>query len=133
MQKKYLFILLFFIFVNLLLVAIDNDKEIKKAGEQIIDEILKGLDSNDYELYSKRFDEKTKSLSSKKQFEQDREKIINWIGKYVSREYFGYLNKNYYIIILWKGYFDKKTEDVLIRLVLSKANNEYLVSGIMFQ
>lgn len=133
MKKKCFFILIIFILINSLSAAKDNDKEIKKVSEQVIDEILKGLNSNDYELYSKRFDEKMKSVSDKNKFEHDREKIINWVGRYASKEYFGFINKNNYIIILWKGYFDKKNEDILIMLTLTKINNEYLVSGLWFQ
>lgn len=133
MQKNIYLFYWFFIFVNLFSGAIDNEKEIQKVSEQIIDEILQALNSNNYELYSKRFDEKMKSASSKKKFEQDRETIINWFGNYVSRIYFGYLIKNNNIVVLWKGCFDKETEDILIKLVLSKVNNEYMVSGIWFQ
>lgn len=110
-----------------------TDEEVRAIAEPILDSILEGFKTDDYGKYSKDFDNMLKeSISEKKFLDTDRQ-IQGSIGNYQSREYLGFLVKGQRTLVLWKGRFDRSEDDVLIKLVVSKRNNKYLVTGLWFQ
>ena len=110
-----------------------TDKGVRTIAEPILDSILEGFKTSDYAKYSKDFDDTLKeAISQKKVFEVSGQ-IKSSIGNYQSREYLGFLTKGQMTVVLWKGRFNKSEDDVLIRLVISKRGNKYLVTGPWFQ
>jgi hypothetical protein len=110
-----------------------QDKEVQLIAEPMLDTILDGFATNDYAQYSKDFDPTLKeTLSEKRFFDVDRQ-IEASIGNFASRRYLGFLTKGKMTVILWKARFDKSEDDVLIKLVVSKRGETYLVTGLWFQ
>jgi hypothetical protein len=113
--------------------VVGNDKdEVRKITEPILDNILEGFSENDYQMYCRDFDDTLKEAVSEKKFIDTDSQIEHSIGNCVSREYLGFLNKGRMTVVLWKGRFDKAEDDVLIKLVVSKRNGRYLVTGLWF-
>lgn len=110
-----------------------SDKEVRAIAGPILDNILVGFKTNDYATYSKDFGDFLKESISEKKFIETNRKIQDSIGNYQSREYLGFLQKGQMTLILWKGKFDKSADDILIKLVVSKRNGKYLVTGLWFQ
>jgi len=74
-----------------------------------------------------------KEYESKEAFLKSNKQIELLMGSYESRKYLGFLKKSDMTIVLWKGTFDNTQDDVLIKLVISKRKDKYLVTGLWFQ
>ena len=98
-----------------------------------MDNIFDGLKANSYSIYLKDFDETLKESISETKFLQTSQWVKDFIGTCSSREYLGFLKKGKMTVILWKAKCDKSEDDVLIRLVMTKRGDSYLVAGIWFQ
>ncbi len=111
----------------------ETNESVSNIAEPLLDNILEAFAENDYEKYSKDFDATLKeSISEKKFFEVD-EHFEGALGNYLSREYLGHLVKGKMSVVLWKARYDRSEDDVLIKLVVSKREDKYLVTGLWFQ
>jgi len=110
-----------------------TNETVAAIAEPILDNILEAFEQNDYVKYSRDFDDTLKeSISDKKFVEVDRY-FEGSLGNYQDREYLGFLVKGQMSVVLWKARYDKSEDDVLIKLVLSKRADKYLVTGLWFQ
>ncbi|MCP4650446.1 MAG: hypothetical protein GY853_10255 [PVC group bacterium] len=109
------------------------DKEIKEIVNPLLDNILEGFSEDSYAKYARDFDDTLKETISEPRFHEIDTQIQGWVGSYLYREYLGFLNKGKMTVIFWKGVFDKTQDDVLIKLVVSKRGNKYLITGLWFQ
>lgn len=110
-----------------------TDEEVKYNAEPMLDDIMNGLNSNDYNKYAKDFDATLKEAITVEKFHEVRETIIETLGSYLYSEYLGFVNKNKFTIAFWKGSFDKTEDEILIKLVVSKRGGDYLVTGLWFE
>jgi hypothetical protein len=110
-----------------------DNREVQAVADPILDRVLKGLQEGDYDLYAQNFDDTLKDVISKKKFLQVRNSISKSIGAYKSRRYLGYLQKGKTTVVLWKGKFSNRADDVLIKLVLSRRGDQTKVLGLWFQ
>ena len=110
-----------------------TDTEVSKVAEPILDNILEAFRTGDYEQYCRDFDNTLKESVSEKKFRQVREWLQNTLGKYQYKKYLGFSKKGRMSVVLWKAKFDKSEDDVLIKLVVSKRGDKYLVTGLWFQ
>jgi hypothetical protein len=110
-----------------------QDKAVQAIAEPMLDTILEGFATNDYAKYSKDFDPTLKETISDKRFLDVDRQIESSIGNFSSRQYLGFLTKGKMTVVLWKAKFDKSNDDVLIKLVVSKRGDKYLVTGLWFQ
>ena len=107
--------------------------EIQAIAENILDNILEGIQNSDYTKYSQDFAIFLKESITKEKFLETNTLIANKIGKFKSRQYLATLNQNGMKMVLWKGNFDKTDDDVLIKLYLSKQDDKYIVAGLWFK
>ncbi|NOZ64455.1 MAG: DUF3887 domain-containing protein [Caldiserica bacterium] len=127
-------LILFSPFLSLSADVIGNtNTEVSKIAEPLLDNILEAFKTGNYEKYCRDFDNTLKESVSEKKFRQVRQWLQNTLGSYQSREYLGFLKKGKMSVVLWKAKFDKSEDDVLIKLVVSKRGNKYLVTGLWFQ
>ncbi|MBU1043775.1 MAG: hypothetical protein KJ915_05185 [Candidatus Omnitrophica bacterium] len=110
-----------------------TNQEMKEVADPIMDNILKGVQLENYMAYSKDFDQPLKVLGSRTKFFQVARYLKQTVGNYMYREYMGSLHKDDLVVVLWKATFDKTQDDVLIKLFLTKQNNRYVVKGLRFQ
>jgi hypothetical protein len=110
-----------------------DNAQVQAVADPILDSLLKGFDTGNYELYSKYFDDTLKDMVSKQKFLQTRDKIFKSIGKFESRSYLGFLRHGKATVVLWKAKFSKSPDDVLIKLVLSRRGDQVKVLGLWFQ
>lgn len=110
-----------------------TDKQVRSIADPLLDNILEGFEKNDYPLYSRDFDDTLLDMVTDAKFQETDSWLENNLGKYQSRQYLGFLQKGKMTVILWKGRFDKSSDDILIRLVVSKRRGKDLVTGLWFQ
>jgi hypothetical protein len=110
-----------------------DNAQVQTVAAPILESLLQGFDTGNYELYSKFFDDTLKEMVSKQKFLQTRDKIFKSIGKYESRSYLGFLRHGKATVVLWKAKFSKSPDDVLIKLVLSRRGDRVKVLGLWFQ
>jgi len=110
-----------------------TNEEVRAIAEPILDNILQGFKTDDYVKYSRDLDDTLKETISENKFLETDRQIEGSIGNYQSREYLGFLTKDQMTVVLWKGRFDRSVDDVLIKLVVSKRKDRYLVTGLWFQ
>lgn len=110
-----------------------KDKEIEQLALPIIEIIIKGLEENNYDLYTKDFDETMLKAVTKSNFDDTREKIYGQVGKLTNITYLGHLRQSGFTRVLWKGNFEKIKDDVLIELILTINGDQTTVSGLWFK
>ncbi|MCP4650449.1 MAG: hypothetical protein GY853_10270 [PVC group bacterium] len=111
----------------------DTDKYIKTVAEPILDNIFEGFRIDDYSKYAKDFSPSLKLPGAATKFYKTNREVQNLLGNYQTRQHMGILRKGEIIVVLWKGMFDKTNDDVLIKLMLSKKHNKYIVTGLWLQ
>lgn len=133
--KYIIFIMLVFIITSFVSsdVIDKTDKGVRLIAEPILDSILEGFTTDDYTKYSRDFDDTLKESISEKKFHEVDRQITDSIGNYQTREYLGFLQKGKMTVVLWRGRFDNSDDDVLIKLVVSKRGNRYVVTSLWFQ
>lgn len=110
-----------------------TDDEVKNIAEPILDNVMDGFSKDDYFQYSEDFDATLKETITAERFQEIRSDIVKWIGGYLYREYLGFINREAITIIFWKGVFDKTEDEILIKMVVSERNGEYLITGLWYQ
>lgn len=111
----------------------DNDMAVKNIATPILDNILKGMTGNNYAVFSMDFDSQMRKSMPQAQFKITCSQIFYKYGKYKFKQYLGYYNQNKMTVVLYKGKFDKTMDDVLIKLVITRDKNKYLVTGFWLQ
>ncbi len=109
------------------------DKQVLELAEPILDNILEAYKTYDYEGYVRDFDDTAREALNKETFVTANTQMRSILGEYKGRKYLGFINKGEMTVVLWKGVFGKTTDDVLIKLVLSKRGEKVLVVGLWFQ
>lgn len=113
-----------------------DDDTVQLIAEPMMDNILDGLADENYQKYSKNFDATLKGAIPKEKFPSLKEQIEATFGNYLYREYIGFLNKwagGGMTVVLWKGVFDKSSDDVLIKMVLTEKEDKSYITGLWFQ
>jgi len=110
-----------------------NDSQVRAVADPMLDSILDGLKEDNYWKYSRNFDDTLKKSISEERFSEIRGQIEGKIGNCLYREYLGYLNREKMTIVLWRAKFDKSDNDIMIKLTVSKINDQNLVTGLWFE
>ncbi|MDD2890716.1 MAG: hypothetical protein PHE49_08780 [bacterium] len=108
-------------------------EKIQIIGDSLLNNVLDGMKTNDYAKYSRDFDATMKDALPEKAFIATNKQLIEFFGEYKGCEYLGFLNQKKTTMFLWKGFFNKSQDDVLIKLVVSETGGKYLISGLWFQ
>ena len=97
-----------------------------------LDKLIDAYENSDYIEYSQLFSKDVRKILTKSVFLAGNKKIKYDLGKYISREYLGFLKENEMTVFLWKAQFTKTQNDVLVRLTLSKQNGKNMVMGFYY-
>ncbi len=110
-----------------------TDEQVKAIAEPVLNGILEGFKTDDYALYSKDFDGTLKDAIPEGEFVRVDGQIEDMFGNCESKKYLGFLRKGKMTAVLWKAKFAKTEDDVLIKLLMSKRGDKYVVTGLWFQ
>ena len=98
-------------------------------AESMVERMLKGINKDDYALYSGDFYKGLKEQVKEKDFKALNDDLKKQLGEYKSRKFMDMLNKKLVDIFMWKAKFTKTDEDVMIRLFLIEDEGQYKVSS----
>lgn len=103
--------------------------EFQSSVDAMTEGMLQGFNADNYTKFSEYFDQKMKGSFSEEKFETVNRDIKEKIGNYISKEFVAAENKDEYKIFIYKGKFDKESNDVIIRTVVSDNDGSLRVSG----
>ncbi len=109
----------------------EDRKAVLDYAEPITENMLSGFNAGNYETYSRDFDEMMKSSLNSAVFKQTRDMIVGTIGKYKSRTLETVLKKDRFIIVIYKGDFEKES-DVAVKVVFANYLDRHHISGLWF-
>jgi hypothetical protein len=102
--------------------GLEKCKSYSDAGKLMIESVIKGLSTDNYDLYSRDFTEQNKKYFNKKVFTQAAEAVKKELGDFESKIYIGFWIKGKYTIILWKARFTKTKDDILLEMYVDKTD-----------
>lgn len=103
----------------------------ESIGRPIMVDILNAHLANDYEMLTKHCSNQLKQSLTPDQFTQAVDNLRP-MGKALSIEYLGYLNRVNEGQLLWKIRYENAKEDLLWQLYLSEIDSEIRVVGLWF-
>ncbi|MBN3038077.1 MAG: hypothetical protein JW869_01510 [Candidatus Omnitrophica bacterium] len=109
------------------------DEQVEKIANPVLEVLLECLEKNDYQKYLSQADEAHRDLLTRDKYIQANTQVKEKMGKYISREYIGFLNQSNMTVALWKARFTKIDDDVLIKLVINRKGDKYYAAGMWFQ
>ncbi len=99
-------------------------------SEPQADNLLTGLNSGDYAVFSRDFADQMKSSVNAQAFTQIQAQVTGKIGKYVSREVSTVLRSGNYITVIYGAKFEQE-DGVVVRLVFEPSGS-HRVTGLWF-
>jgi uncharacterized protein YxeA len=93
--------------------------------EPITDNLMSGLNANDYTIFSKDFNEKMKSAFTKEGFDQTYKAVHERIGNYVSRSAVEVSETDELITVVYSAKFEKE-DGVTLRVIVEKSGDHHL-------
>jgi hypothetical protein len=99
-------------------------KSFQDAGKMMIESVIKGLSTNDYDLYSRDFTKQNKKYFNVTVFKQAAAAVKKELGEYTSKTFVGFWIKGNYTILLWKTRFTKTKDDILIEMYVTKTTSD---------
>jgi len=109
----------------------NTDGKVQAIALPIVNSILAGYNDGDYSKWAKHFSSDMRTALPERKFETTRKTLLRNLGKFLSKEYVGFLTQENMTVVLYKGRF-KKGES-LIKVVLSKERGKVIVTGLWFQ
>ncbi len=99
-------------------------------SEAKTDNLLAGMNANDYAVFSKDFDQQMLSAMNQTQFESFKNDRDSKLGAYVSRQVNSVVNQGEFISVVYDTVFEKD-DNVTMRIVF-RAAEPHQISGLWF-
>ena len=110
-----------------------SDLQIKSIASGILDNMLEAFKRDDYFKYSQNLDVSLKQSGASTSFFETNRYVKRTLGDYQKRKFMGVLRKGDMVMVLWKGVFDKTSDHLLIKLMLTKKRGKFIVTGLWLQ
>ena len=108
-------------------------KNYQEAGKLMIDSVIDGVSSNNYELYSRDFTEQNKKYFNINVFKQAAAAVKKELGEFESKIYVGFWIKGDYTILLWKARYTKTKDDILLEMYITKTKEgSYMIAAYKY-
>jgi len=104
--------------------------QVRKYADPITENILLGMNGNNYSKYSEHFDQTMKNAMPEAVFYETNTLIKSKIGDYVSKQFWKVESKDQYTIVYYKARFTEEPEDVIVKVVFQEIMEEMEVSGL---
>lgn len=131
MKNKLLIILviLFTLVISTACLSNGITEEIKSYANPITEDILEGLNDNDYNKFSNNMSDVMKEALPKDKFEKFSLDVKNLIGNYESMEIAKVQYIKEYIRVFYKAQFSDESKDVVVTIVFGDNNGPQKVEG----
>ena len=105
-------------------------EQVRAYADPITENILVGMNEDDYAKYSEHFDATMKNALPEPVCQENNALIQSKIGTYVSKEYWKVESKNQYTTVYYKATFTQEPDDVIVKVVFQEIAGETKVSGL---
>jgi len=102
-----------------------------EAAQIMVEGILNGLKTNNYQEFIKDFDSKGKLSFTRENFGEACEAIDNNLGVLLDKEYLGSINKISYSIAIWKAKYSKVPEDIIFEMYIVRQDGTFKISAFI--
>ncbi|MHB9139114.1 MAG: hypothetical protein ACYC4Q_06905 [Victivallaceae bacterium] len=121
-----------------------NENDALKVAQAYANDILNGIKTNDYQLFSKNFQADSKEKITEKNFKAIVKDMTEKVGTIQKWTYVAVLNKTPLKSFVWKASFQKEIKDkdnkpvsvdteMLFQLLLGKTDTGYVILSFYFQ
>ncbi|MCP4179946.1 MAG: hypothetical protein GY756_19470 [bacterium] len=110
---------------------VNNCKNYIDAGKMMLPSLVKGLETNNYSLFTRDFTPKAKEFFDKDAFKQADKALKDKLGEFKNKEFFGEYTKGEFHILLWKAQYSKTSDDILFQMYVKKIDNTYKVAAFL--
>jgi len=121
-----------------------NDSEALKAAKVFTDDILTGVKTDNYQLFSKNFTSEMKEKMTEKAFKATMKDMTDRVGKLQTWTYLTVMDKAPLKAFVWKASFEKEVKDkdnkpvkldtdMLFQLYIGKTDKGYVILIFAFQ
>ncbi|RZN39259.1 MAG: DUF3887 domain-containing protein [Methanosarcinales archaeon] len=104
--------------------------QVRAYADPITENILSGMNENNYSRYAGHFDQTMKTAMNEAVFNETNMLVRSKIGDYVSKEFLKVESKNQYTVVHYNARFTDEPEDVTVRVVFQEVMGEMKVSGL---
>ncbi len=104
--------------------------QVREYADPITENILFGMNEENYTKYSDHFDQTMKNAMPEAVFNETNAIIKLKIGDYVSTEFWKVESKDQFTIAYYKAKFTQEPEDVIVKVVFQEIVGEMNVSGL---
>lgn len=121
-----------------------NENDAQKVAQAYADDIMNGIKKEDYQLFSKNFQQDSKEKITEKNFKAIVKDMNEKVGTLQKWGYIAVLNKTPLKSFVWKASFQKEIKDkdnkpvlletdMLFQLLIGKTDKEYVILSFYFQ
>ncbi|HJO95450.1 MAG TPA: hypothetical protein QF753_18780 [Victivallales bacterium] len=110
---------------------VQNCKNYIDAGKMMLPSLLKGLETNNYAIFSRDFTPEAKKFFDEEKFIQADKALNEKLGKFKDKEYFGEYTKGKFHILLWKAHYKKTKDDIILQMYIRKINGTYKIAAFL--
>lgn len=108
----------------------ESDAAVRMIADPAIDDVIKGLGTGNYALFSTNFTSRLVKSVPEGRFENEVESLRIGSGKYLGHSFMGFINQASHSVVFYKAKYDQTANDVLFYIYLSKADDAVYVTGI---
>ena len=108
----------------------ENVDQVREYADPITENILLGMNENNYTKYSEHFDQTMKNAMPESVFNETNAIIKSKIGDYASKEFWKAETKDQFTIVYYKAEFTQEPETVIVKIVFQEIAGEIKVSGL---
>jgi len=109
----------------------DDAAQVLAYADPIAENLLAGFNEDNYTTYSRDFSPEMKQSLDEGAFEQNREYVTSRIGLYKSRSSPVVTDDGKYIVVTYKGEFERE-DGVNLRFVFKKDDESHRLHGLWF-
>ena len=106
--------------------------DVREHSDRITENILLGMNNDNYTEFSEHFDQTMKNTMSQAVFNETNALIKSKIGEYVSKQFWKAECENQFTIVYYHARFTHEPDNVIIKVVLQDILGEIKVSGLWF-
>jgi hypothetical protein len=103
-------------------------------ARDITENILQAINSNNYAMYSKDFDQGMKQALTQEVFDQVKSTITKKVGSYEpgSLQFVQAVSQTPYVAVIYSTKFTNETDNVTVTISFHSVEGKYLVGGLYF-
>ena len=132
MKKLTILLAVALLVLSAMIISCSPPKPEPPYASGITENVLTGLNQNDFAKFSQDFDEAMKKAFTEQAFAQTRDLLKSKVGDYQSKQFLKTEEQKPYAIVYYKAQFTNEPDGVIVRIVFQEVEGKAMVSGLWF-